>query len=79
MQGPGLPSSPLCGKEEAERKGWPLLAWRFPLGWEEVAGRQEAWFQALWSHSPTPTEAWEQHLTLKSRSPLGPFELLFLV
>lgn len=33
MQGPGLPSSPLCGKEEAERKGWPLLAWWFPLGW----------------------------------------------
>lgn len=32
----------LCGKEEAERKGWPLPAWRFPLGWGggggEVAG-----------------------------------------
>lgn len=24
MQGPGLPSAPVCGKEEAERKGWPL-------------------------------------------------------
>lgn len=32
MQGPGLPSAPVCGKEEAERKGWPLPAWRFPLG-----------------------------------------------
>lgn len=65
-------------RKQKERAGhcWPG---GFLWAGEEVAGRQEAWFQALWSHSPTPTEAWERHLTLKSRSPLGPFELLSLV
>lgn len=86
MQGPGLPSSMLCGKEEAERKGWPLPAWRFPLGlprrrWRGGSRKpcsvptSSTGFQALWSHSPTPTPAkpWERHLTIERQACFGAF------
>lgn len=53
MQGPFFPT---VWERGSKRKGWPLQAWWFLQAGEEVAGRQEAWFQALWSHSPTPAQ-----------------------